>query len=192
MIWRHCRSKTRDLFRLSGQTLRLTTGILTGHSQLNRPTSRGVINGPTCSYCEGPQTEPISNVNVVTHSAMMGQWDLGKILFTPFSSWVGPVWFIQISQIRHTTMSTSGEDLQAHSAVSVYRANKPCPFSNVMDWFLRDRSDDCDVWLYTVSHAGHKLHIYLPTLCFLLAPILLPLSKPPSVLRYSLLFPLKH
>jgi len=45
--------KTRELLRLPRQKLRLATGVLTGHSQLNRHLSvMGIISDPTCNYCE--------------------------------------------------------------------------------------------------------------------------------------------
>ena len=41
------------LLRLPRQKLILATGILTGHSQLNRHLSvMGIISDPTCDYCE--------------------------------------------------------------------------------------------------------------------------------------------
>ena len=54
-----------------GRNLRLATGILTGHSQLNRHLSvMGVISDPTCNYCELVKRDwtqqPTSYVNVVT------------------------------------------------------------------------------------------------------------------------------
>ena len=49
---RNCGVLTQ-LIRLTRQKLRLATGILAGHSQLNRHLSvMGIISDPTCNYCE--------------------------------------------------------------------------------------------------------------------------------------------
>ena len=53
IIQGHSSSRTRELLRLRRQKLRLATGILTGHSQLNRHLSvMGIISDPTCNYCK--------------------------------------------------------------------------------------------------------------------------------------------
>jgi len=53
IIQRHSSGRTRELLRLPRQKCRLATGILMGHSQLNRHLSvMGIINDPTCNYCE--------------------------------------------------------------------------------------------------------------------------------------------
>ena len=50
IIQEHSSGRTRELLRLSRQKLRLATGILTGHSQLNRHLSvMGIITDPTCN-----------------------------------------------------------------------------------------------------------------------------------------------
>jgi len=49
----HSSGRIRELLRLPRQKLRLATGILTGHSQLNRHLSvMGIISDPTCNCCE--------------------------------------------------------------------------------------------------------------------------------------------
>ena len=51
MIQGYKSNRTRELLRLHRQKLRLATGILTGHSQLNRHLSvMGIISDPTCNY----------------------------------------------------------------------------------------------------------------------------------------------
>ena len=53
IIQGHSSGRTRELLRLPGQKLTLATGILTGHSQLNRHLSvMVIIYNPTCNYCE--------------------------------------------------------------------------------------------------------------------------------------------
>jgi len=53
IIQGHSSGRTWELLRLPRQKLRLATGILTGHSQLNRHLSvMGITSDPTCNYCE--------------------------------------------------------------------------------------------------------------------------------------------
>ena len=79
IIQGHSSGRTWELLRLPRQKLRLATGILTGHSQLNRHLSvMGVISDPTCNYCE-EGLETAAHFLCDTTSG-----DMGKILFTPF------------------------------------------------------------------------------------------------------------
>jgi len=100
--WGHCSSRTRDLLRLSRQTLSLDTGILTGHSQLNRDLSIVCIINKQVSVKKGLKPQPDSYTHVVSlwssSSRMVaGLWGhtlgevcddvtghLQKILFVPF------------------------------------------------------------------------------------------------------------
>jgi len=53
IIQGHSSGRTGELLRLPRQKLTLATGILTGHSQLNRHLSvMGITSDPTCNYCE--------------------------------------------------------------------------------------------------------------------------------------------
>ena len=101
-IWGHYSSRTRDLLRLSRQTLILDTGILTGHSQLNRDLSIVCIINKQVSVKKGLKPQPDSYTHVVSlwssSSRMVaGLWGhtlgevcddvtghLQKILFVPF------------------------------------------------------------------------------------------------------------
>ena len=83
IIQGHSSGRTRQLFRLPRQKLRLATGMLTGHSQLNRHLSvMGIISDPTCNYC-GEGLETAAHFLCESTSG-----DMGKILFTPFWSWL--------------------------------------------------------------------------------------------------------
>ena len=65
IIQGHSSGRTRELLRLPRQKLTLATGILTGHSQLNRHLSvMGIISDPTVK--RDWKQQPTSYVNVVT------------------------------------------------------------------------------------------------------------------------------
>jgi len=49
----HINGRNRDMFRLSQHILRLITGLITGHSELNRHLSiMGIKDDPVCKNCE--------------------------------------------------------------------------------------------------------------------------------------------
>jgi len=53
MITGRCRRREKDLLALTRQMLRPVTGILTGHTQVQRHLSLlGLSNDPFCSYCK--------------------------------------------------------------------------------------------------------------------------------------------
>jgi len=87
IIQRQSSARTKELLRLSRQKLRLATGKVTCHSQLNRHLSvMGIISDPTCNYCaEGLETAAHFLYSRFV-ALRQDSGDMGKILFTPFRS----------------------------------------------------------------------------------------------------------
>ena len=77
--------KTRELLRLPRQKLRLATGVLTGHSQLNQHFSvMGTISDQTYNYCEEGLETAAHFLCECSHFVTLRQEIWGKVLFTPF------------------------------------------------------------------------------------------------------------